>query len=500
MEIDIKKMHENPPYGMIAILFLGGFVALLNNTLLNIALPTIMEDFSIKPSQVQWVTTGYMLVSGILIPTSAYFIQRYTNRRLFLTAMTLFTLGTAIAVVAPVFSVLVLARMTQAAGAAMMMPLLMNVMLIAFPVERRGTAMGLFSLVMFTAPAIGPTLSGWIVEQYSWRVLFALIIPFGLFTLAYAFFRLKNITPNREVKLDFFSLVLSSLGFGSLLYGFSTAGDNGWTAFSTYGTIIIGAVTLLVFVLRQNRLEEPMLDFKIYRYPMFSLASAISIVMSMAMFSGMILTPVYVQMIRGISPFESGILMLPGAILMGIMSPIVGRLFDRYGAKTMALIGITITIVTTFYLSRLDFQTGYYYIMMLYTVRMMGMSLVMMPVMTNGLNQLPMISNPHGTAMNNTLQQVSGAIGTALLLTIMTNRTESTGMNLLAEAKRTGERINELEIEATAMLDGVTFAFYVSMYIAMVAFVLALFIKRVTPPTHTGYEDDEELINLMEEE
>src|SRR5699024_10582055 len=143
---------------------------------------------------------------------------------------------------------------------------------------------------------------------------------------------------------------------------------------------------------------------------------------AMAMFSGMILTPVYVQMIRGISPFEAGIIMLPGAILMGIMSPIVGRLFDRYGARTMAIIGITITIVTTFYLSRLDFHSGYYYIMMLYTVRMMGMSLVMMPVMTNGLNQLPMVSNPHGTAMNNTLQQVSGAIGTALLLTIMTNR------------------------------------------------------------------------------
>lgn len=499
MEMDIKKIHENPPYGMIAILFLGGFVALLNNTLLNIALPAIMEEFSIKPSQVQWVTTGYMLISGILIPTSAYFIQRFTNRHLFLTAMSLFTLGTILAVIAPVFPVLVLARMTQAAGASMMMPLLMNVMLIAFPVERRGTAMGFFSLVMFTAPAIGPTLSGWIVENYSWRILFALIVPFGLFTLIYAFFRLKNITPNREVTLDFVSLVLSSVGFGSLLYGFSTAGDNGWITFSTYGTIIIGAVTLFIFVLRQNRLEEPMLDFKIYRYPMFALASAISVVMSMAMFSGMILTPVYVQMIRGISPFESGILMLPGAVLMGLMSPIVGRLFDRYGAKSMALIGISITIITTFYLSKLDFHSGYYYIMMLYTVRMLGMSLVMMPVMTNGLNQLPMISNPHGTAMNNTLQQVSGAIGTALMLTIMTNRTESTSVKLVAEAKKAGEAINETQIEMEAMLDGVTFSFFISTLIALLALFLALFIKRVTPPSHTGFEDDE-FINLAEQE
>lgn len=491
--MDIKKLHENPPYGMIAILFFGGFVALLNNTLLNIALPTIMEEFSVKPSQVQWVTTGYMLVNGILIPASAFFIQKFSNRRLFLTAMSLFTIGTILAVVAPVFSVLVLARMIQASGSAMMMPLLMNVMLIAFPVERRGAAMGLFSLVMFTAPAIGPTLSGWIIEHYSWRTLFGIIVPFGVITLVYAFFKLKNITPNRDVKLDVFSLILSSIGFGGLLYGFSSAGENGWDTFSTTGTIIVGAIALIVFVIRQNRMKDPMLDFRIYKYPMFALSSAISIVMAMAMFSGMILTPVYVQMIRGISPFESGILMLPGAILMGLMSPIVGRLFDRFGARAMAIIGISITIITTFYLSKLDFTSGYYYIMMLYTIRMMGMSLVMMPVMTNGLNQLPMIANPHGTAMNNTLQQVSGAIGTALLLTVMTNRTETAAVDLATEAVATGVEINEEIIELQATLDGVTFAFFVSTLIAVIALILTFFVKPVTPPTYTGFEDDEDV-------
>lgn len=473
--------------------FFGGFVALLNNTLLNIALPTIMEEFSVKPSQVQWVTTGYMLVNGILIPASAFFIQKFSNRRLFLTAMSLFTIGTILAVVAPVFSVLVLARMIQASGSAMMMPLLMNVMLIAFPVERRGAAMGLFSLVMFTAPAIGPTLSGWIIEHYSWRTLFGIIVPFGVITLVYAFFKLKNITPNRDVKLDVFSLILSSIGFGGLLYGFSSAGENGWDTFSTTGTIIVGAIALIVFVIRQNRMKDPMLDFRIYKYPMFALSSAISIVMAMAMFSGMILTPVYVQMIRGISPFESGILMLPGAILMGLMSPIVGRLFDRFGARAMAIIGISITIITTFYLSKLDFTSGYYYIMMLYTIRMMGMSLVMMPVMTNGLNQLPMIANPHGTAMNNTLQQVSGAIGTALLLTVMTNRTETAAVDLATEAVATGVEINEEIIELQATLDGVTFAFFVSTLIAVIALILTFFVKPVTPPTYTGFEDDEDV-------
>src|SRR5699024_10744111 len=170
--MDIKKIHENPPYGMIAILFIGAFAALLNNTLLNIALPTIMTEFDVSPSKVHWVTTSYMLVNGILIPASDFFIQRFTNRSIFLWAMSLFILGTFIAMLAPSFIILVAGRMLQASGAGLMMPLLMNVILVAFPVERRGTAMGIFGLVMFVAPAIGPTLSGWVVEHYSWRTLF----------------------------------------------------------------------------------------------------------------------------------------------------------------------------------------------------------------------------------------------------------------------------------------------------------------------------------------
>ncbi|WP_342508252.1 DHA2 family efflux MFS transporter permease subunit [Sporosarcina sp. FSL K6-2383] len=491
--MDIKKMHEKPPYGMIAILFIGAFVALLNNTLLNIALPTIMVEFDVKPSVVQWLTTGYMLINGILIPASAFFIQKFTNRGVFITAMASFTLGTLLAMLAPSFGVLVAARMIQAVGSAMMMPLLMNVMLTAFPIERRGTAMGIFGLVMFTAPAIGPTLSGWVIEHYTWRTLFGIVLPFAILTLLYAFFKLRNITPNRNVKLDVFSLVLSSVGFGGLLYGFSSAGDKGWDAPIVYGTIIIGVIALVTFIGRQLWMDDPMLDFKIYKHPMFALSSAISIVLSIAMFSGMILTPLYVQTIRGISPFHSGILMLPGAIVMGLMSPITGRLFDKYGPKGLAIIGLTITTVSTYYLSKLGMESGYYYLMMIYTVRMFGISMVMMPIMTNGLNQLPMISNPHGTAMNNTLQQVSGAIGSAVLLTIMTKRMESTGAGLFAEAQASGNAPTTAEglallkeqIETQAMLDGINFSFFISTIVAIIALVLTFFVKRVTPPKNS---------------
>lgn len=484
----MSKETNSPPYGMIAILFIGAFVAILNETLLNVALPAIMEEFNVNATAVQWLSTGYMLINGILIPASAFFIQRFSDKKLFLTAMLLFTLGTLLASVAPAFGVLLGARMIQAAGSAIMMPLLMNVMLTAFPVEKRGAAMGMFGLVMITAPAIGPTLSGWLIEHYSWRMLFDIVLPIAVLTLVFAFIKLKDVTAQRDIKLDFISLVLSSIGFGGLLYGFSSAGEKGWDSPLVYGTITIGALALFIFILRQLRMDEPMLEFRIYKYPMFALSSVISIVISVAMFSSMILLPIYVQTIRGISPMDSGLLMLPGAIVMGIMSPITGKLFDKYGARILAVIGLTITVVTSFYFSKIGMNTAYSTLVLLYTLRMFGMSMVMMPVMTNGLNQLPPINNPHGTALNNTLQQVSGAIGSALLITVMQNRTRAEAEELAANAMSNMGASNsqsaadmQQHIMNEAMIHGINFTFIVSTWIAVLALILALFIKRVKP-------------------
>ena len=482
----MNELQKKPPYAMIAILFVGAFIAFLNNTLLNVALPTIMVEFDVPASTVQWLTTGYMLVNGILIPASAFFVQRFTNRKLFITAMILFSLGTFLAIIAPEFWVLILARMIQAAGSAMMMPLLMNVMLTAFPIERRGAAMGMFGLVMISAPAIGPTLSGFIIEHYDWRALFEIILPLAIIVLLLAIFKFRNITPNSKAKLDVFSLVLSSIGFGGLLYGFSSAGAKGWDAPLVYGTIIIGILSLIWFVLRQIKLEEPMLDMRIYKYPMFALSSVISIVVSAAMFSGMILTPLYVQSIRGISPMDSGLLMLPGALAMGIMSPITGKLFDKYGARILAMTGLVIMTIGTYMMSNLGMESEYFYIMAIYTVRMFGMSMVMMPIMTNGLNQLPMNLNPHGTAMNNTLQQVSGAIGTAIFLTIMNARMDNVAEKLFTEATKAGivpttaDALAQFKAQLgiQAMLEGINYTFLIATIVTVVALVLALFVKR----------------------
>ncbi|MEG0259826.1 MAG: DHA2 family efflux MFS transporter permease subunit [Lysinibacillus sp.] len=473
---------KKPPYGMIGILFVGAFVAFLNNTLLNVALPTIMKDFNIDYATVQWLATGYMLVSGILVPASAFLVVRFKNKHLFIAAMSIFTIGTIMAGFAPSFEVLLAGRMVQAVGASSMSPLLMNIMLISFPKEKRGTAMGIFGLVMFAAPAIGPTLSGWIVEHYDWRMLFQMIIPFAIISVVFGIWKLENVMETRDVRLDVPSLLLSTVAFGSILYGFSTAGSKGWSDPFVYGTIIVGVIALIVFIMKQLRMEEPLLELRIYKYPMFALASIISVIVSMAMFSGMILTPAYVQTVRGIEPFEAGLMMLPGALVMGFMSPITGKLFDKTGPRMLAIFGLAITTISTFGLTQLQVDSSYTYIISMYTLRMFGLSMVMMPIMTNGLNQLPQMMNPHGTAVNNTVQQVAGAIGSAVMVTFMNNSAKASGEELIAKATQSGATLSAEKIEQikqAALLDGINHSFFIAAIITVVALILAFFLKRV---------------------
>jgi EmrB/QacA subfamily drug resistance transporter len=488
--------NGRPPYGIISVLMIGAFIAFLNNTLLNIALPSIMNDLKVDAPTVQWLTTGFMLVNGVLIPATAFLIQKYSVRNLFLVAMGLFTLGTILAGAAHVFPLLLAGRMTQASGSAIMMPLLMNVMLVSFPIEKRGAAMGVFGLILMGAPAIGPTLSGWIIEHYDWRMLFHFITPIAAIVLILGFFFLKDKKEKVDIRLDIFSLLLSSIGFGGLLYGFSSAGKKGWDDPFVYGTIFIGALSLFIFVFRQLNQDRPMLNFRIFRYPAYTLSVIISTIVTVAMFSGMLLTPIYVQNIRGISPMDAGLMMLPGAILMALMSPITGRLFDKFGGRVLAVTGLLITTVTSYFFSKLTLETTYFHLIILYSVRMFGMSMVNMPVTTNGLNQLPTRFYPHGTAMNNTLQQVSGAIGTAILVTVMSNRAESYGKELAAEAMKnattqpTPEALAQLQQQITmqATLEGINYAFFITVFISAVSLILAFFIKRAKQADDTMEE------------
>lgn len=475
---------QKPPYLMIAVLFLGAFVSFLNNTLMNVALPTIMQDFQISYATVQWLSNGYMLVSGILIPASAFFITRFNTKSLFVTATTIFTIGTLLAAFSPNFGTLLAGRMIQAAGSSVMAPLLMNVMLVSFPIEKRGTAMGFFGLIMTAAPAIGPTLSGYIVEHHNWRVLFTMILPFAFLSILLGLWKLKNVLPTKKISLDYFSIMLSSIGFGFLLYGFSAAGNKGWSDPVIVASIAIGVIGVALFVLRQLKLETPFLSMEIFKAPSYCLSALFSSILAMGLMGGMILTPAYLQSVRHIEPMDSGLMMLPGALVMAAMSPITGRLFDKLGPRILAIVGMSIMLVTTYLLSHLALDTSIVYIITVYTVRTIGMSLVMMPVMTNGLNALAPRLNPHGTAANNTIQQIAGSIGTAILVSVMNTKATSVGEKLMGEAMQSGPITDGVKasIAQQALLEGVETAFLVATGFTLVPLILSFFLKRVTKP------------------
>ncbi|AST97983.1 MDR family MFS transporter [Shouchella clausii] len=443
---------------LVAVMLVGAFIAILNQTLLTTALPHLMVDLQINENKAQWVTTIFMLVNGIMIPISAFLIEKFRTRFLFLTAMSLFGIGTLICALAPSFAVLMGGRVIQAAGAGIMMPLMQTVFLLIFPVERRGAAMGMVGLVISFAPAIGPTLSGWLVEMFPWTILFWILIPVVVVDIIAAAFVIRNVTELRSPKLDLLSIILSTLGFGGLLFGFSNAGQASWTSPLVFVPLAIGICTLVMFIKRQLSLEHPILEFRVFKYPLFTLTTGIGMLVFVSLVGPATILPLFIQNMQGHSALETGLTILPGAVLMGLMSPITGRIFDRIGARSLSIIGIALLVVTSLLYTNLSESTSLVYLTVVYAFRMLGLSLVMMPVTTAGLNVLPRELIPHGTAMNNTMRQVTGSIGTAILVTIMT----------ASASLHTNE----------AMIQGVNNAFIVATVLSFISLLLSFFIKK----------------------
>lgn len=461
--------------GILIVMLMGAFVTILNQTLMNVALPSIMKDFGITASQGQWLSTGFMLVNGVMIPMTAFLIERFTTRQLYLFAMITFAIGTAIGGFATDYTMLIAGRMVQAIGAGIVMPLLTVVVLNLFPMERRGRAMGLIGLAMNFAPAIGPTLSGWIVQQYDWRNLFFIIIPFAILDIVVAIFLLKNVGKRTFTKLDVLGVIMSTVGFGSLLLGFSNAGDHDWLTWKVAGFIILGLVVLGIFIRYQTSNKAPLLNFRVFKYPTFALTTAISFFVVMGLFGGMLLLPIFLQTVRGFSPLESGLVLLPGALVTAILSPVTGVMFDRFGAKYLSLVGLIIMAGSTFMFTNLDESTTLTFIIIVQTIRSAGMAMVMMPLQTAALNSLPLKLASHGSAMFNTMRQVAGSIGTAALITVMSKSAASFATKL-GPADVIGK--TKTDIANHVLIHGIETAFLVAGILSVVACVLALFIQK----------------------
>ncbi|QWH02898.1 DHA2 family efflux MFS transporter permease subunit [Bacillus mycoides] len=495
---------------VVAVLILGMFVSILNQTIINVALPPLMNEFNVSTSTAQWLITGFMLVNGILVPISAFLVSRFTYRKLFIAAMLFFTVGSIICATSGNFTMMMTGRVIQAVGAGILMPVGMNIFMTLFPPNKRGAAMGLLGVAMILAPAIGPTVTGWVIENYSWNLMFYGMFVIGLIItfLSFKFFTLAQ--PVSKTKLDVFGVISSSIGLGSLLYGFSEAGNNGWTSAEVVITLIIGVIGLAVFIWRELTTDNKMLDLQVFKYPTFTFTLVINAIVTMALFGGMLLLPVYLQNIRGFTPMESGLLLLPGSLIMGIMGPVAGKLFDKYGIRPLAIVGLAITTFATYKFTTLSMDTPYSVIMTDYIIRSIGMSFIMMPIMTAGMNALPMKLISHGTATQNTSRQVAGSIGTAILITLMTQQTTAhvadygnmlttsnpilvdkvhgMGQSLaaLAGSAQAGDPMSTQllfgQISKLSAINGINDAFLIATILAGIAWVLSFFLPSGNKP------------------
>lgn len=386
-------------------------------------------------------------------------------------------IGTITCFVAPNFSTLLIGRLIQAAGVGISMPLLQNIMLSIFPPEKRGSAMGMAGIVIGLAPALGPTLSGWIIDHYTWRDLFGMVIPIVILVLVLATFLMKSVIQLSNPSIDILSALLSTIGFGSLLYGFSSVGNDGWGSVKVIGFLVVGVIVIGLFVWRQLHLEHPFLELRVFKSPIFTIAAILSGVVNMAMVGAEMVLPLYIQNIRGESAFHSGLMLLPGALVMGLMMPITGSIFDKYGAKRLAISGMLILTAATLPFAFLTSETPIAMIVILYAMRMFGISMVMMPVTTSGMNALPMNLISHGTAVNNTFRQVASSIGTAILISVLTNVTKG---NLPAAHLLKTLPLTYKNQAISATLSGYHAAFYVAVIFGVIGFIITFFLKANT--------------------
>ena len=468
---------------MLAVLVFGTFVTVLNQTVVAPALPSVMAEMSVDASTAQWLTTGFTLVNAIMIPITAFLTDRFTTKRLFLVSMAIFTAGSALAGWGPSFAVLLLGRLVQAAGAGILMPLVMIVLMWTFPVDKRGTAMGLFGIVIAFGPAIGPTVAGVIIDRYTWHDMFYIItVLSAVVVLIGAFVLEKGGETNKDVSLDVPSVVLSSFGFGGLLYGLSTIGSYGLRADAIAGTLV-GVVALVFFFRRQLKMEHPMLQVRVLANRKFLIATIIGMLVQGALLAAGILVPIYLQSLMGYSATVSGLVLLPGAIIMGAMGPIAGRLFDKHGPRVLALVGMGVLTLTTFCFCFLGPNMGLITLTVLYTVRLFSLSLVNMPITTWGMNALDNELVNHGTSVNNTFRQVAGSLGTAIIVSASTIATNASA---------------RVMTPTQASIFGIDVAFALAGVLCLIGFVMVVALVKNKPGETAELDKDNARRTVLE--
>ena len=460
---------EAPDYAVLRWLVGATFVVILNETVMMNAIPRLMADFRVDAGAAQWLSTIFMLTMAVVIPATGWFLQRVTTRFAFALAMGVFCAGTLLAAAAWTFPVLLVARVVQAGGTAVMMPLLMTTLMAVVPEHDRGRVMGNVTLAMSVAPALGPAVSGLVLSTLSWRWIFLVVLPIAAAIAAQGVRRLGNVGEPVVGRLDWGSVVIAGIGFGSLVYGLSGIGTPGDDAVS-YAAMSVGMVGVALFVWRQlvlQRTDRPLLDLRTLRVPIFAISLAAMAVAFMTMLGSMILLQLYLQNVRGMTPLATGLLVMPGGLAMGLLGPRVGRVYDAFGARVLVLPGGLGLVVAMGVLAASEIRTPLWHILAANVLLMVSLAAMFTPLFTMGLGSLPPRLYSHGSSLLGTTQQVAGAMGTALVVTVMSGRVSA---------------LSERGAEATAAsMGGLQWGLAVSVALAVVALGLVALLPARLP-------------------
>jgi len=458
---------------VIWLLLAATFVVFLNETIMGVAVPHLVDDLGITVTAAQWLTTAFLLTMAVVIPITGFLLQRFPTRPVFITAMSLFSLGTLLAALAPGFEVLLAARVVQASGTAIMMPLLMTTLMTVVPPGDRGRFMGRVSIVMSVAPAIGPTISGVILSLASWRFMFWLVLPIAVVMLVVGIRKVETVNSPRRLPIDVVSVVLSAFGFGGLVYGLSQLGGEGGAdadavpAAVTWIAFAVGATGVAAFIWRQlvlQRRDRALLDLRTFRSRNFSISVGLMILLMASLFGTIIVLPYYLQRVLLLDPLETGLILLPGGLLMGLLGPLVGRLFDRVGPTPLLVPASVVLSGVLWAFTMLGESTSVWLVLLAHLIMSAALAFMFTPLFTSALGSVEPRFYSHGSAIIGTVQQVAGATGTALFIAVMA------GQQAAAAAAGAAE--------IAAQAQGIRGAFLVGAILSLVAIVGALFIRR----------------------
>ncbi|UYN99569.1 MAG: multidrug efflux MFS transporter [Devosia sp.] len=434
---------------VIGILLVSTFVVFLNETIMSVAIPHLMNDLGVAASAAQWLTTAFLLTMAVVIPVTGFLLQRLNTRPIFMLAMAIFSLGTLVCALAPGLELLVAGRVVQAVGTAIMMPLLMTTVMTLVPPEGRGKTMGNISIVMSVAPAIGPTIGGFILAHFDWRFMFYFTLPIAIGALVLGASRIRNVSTPRYAPLDILSVILSAFAFGGLVYGLSSLGEGAehGSAIPAWVPVLVGLVAMAVFIWRQVNLshqDKALLDLRTLQHRNYTFALVVMAIAMVALLGSSILLPIYTQNVLGLDTLQTGMILLPGGLLMGLMGPIVGRLYDRVGPQPLLVPGVILVSLVMWSLTLVSQYTPIWAVVAGHITLSFGLALTFTPLFTASMGSVPMPLYSHASAILGSVQQVAGAAGIALFVAVMSLRTAAaaseglTGVDALAAGIRSG--------------------------------------------------------------